>query len=141
MTKQVKIVLFDKYEYADDYYDYSSLKVIKQGITDWETISDEDYEFIRNNLYYLKRIYHDKPGIASEPILIVKDDRPVIDTIKKIKEAIEKTEQDRRAEEEKEAAMKADRARKRQAKKEEKERALLEQLQKKFEQKNDKIHR
>lgn len=131
MTKQVKIVLCSETFEQDGYY---SQKIIRDSISDWEEVSDEDFDLLRHNLFRLYRDFAEYHGLS--PILLVKDDASsIFNRIKSIKENIEDEKRRIKEEKEKEAAKKADRARKKLAKIEQDERALLEQLKKKFESK------
>lgn len=132
MSKQVKIILSKEVITSyDDPYNYT---LIRDGITDWEEISDEDYDFLRWNLSYLYKTYNEEYGNLV-PMIIVKDDKPVLDRIESIKEFIEQLktkEAERKAEEERK---KAEKAKKRMMKKVADERALFEQLKEKFDTK------
>lgn len=132
MSKQVKIILSKEVLTSyDDPYNYT---LIRDGITDWEEISDEDYDFLRWNLSYLCKTYNEEYGNLV-PMIIVKDDKPVLDRIESIKDFIEQLktkEAERKAEEERK---KAEKAKKRMMKKVADERALFEQLKEKFDTK------
>lgn len=128
MVKQVKILLSrDVYDGYDDPY---SRSILQDGISDWEEISDEDYNFLRNNLYMLSNLYSKEYNLS--PILVVKDEKPVLNRIESIKEFIkneQRREAERKAEEERK---KTEKAKKRMLKKVADERALFEQLKEKF---------
>lgn len=123
MTKWVKIVLVE--ETSDDYY---SRKIIRDGITDWEEISDEDYKILR---YNVKRLYDTEYNM--EPMLIVKDDVPVIERIKSIKDAVAKERARQEAENRKRQEAKLAREQAKLMKKVDSEKALFEKLKAKFE--------
>lgn len=132
MVKQVKIILGKEILSSyDDPYNYT---LIRDGITDWEEISDEDYDFLRRNLSYLYKTYNEEYDNLV-PMILVKDDKPVFDRISSIREFIEQMktkETERKAEEERK---KAEKAKKRMLKKVADERALFEQLKEKFDSK------
>lgn len=118
-NKFVKLVMTEE-SYSDDY----STTIMREGISNWEEITHEEYEFLRNNLYRLSGMN----GVH----LLVQDDVPVrrrIDNIKQIIAEQQKKVEQERIEREKKAAEKALRKR---AKTEEQERKLYEELQKKF---------
>lgn len=128
MVKQVKILL--SRELYNEYDDIYSRSILQDGISDWEEISDEDYDFLRRNLYMLSNLYTKEYNLS--PVLIVKDERPVFDRIQSIKEYINQEKQKeakRKAEEERK---KAEKAKKRMMKQTADERALFEQLKEKF---------
>lgn len=123
MSKWVKIVLVE--ETSDDYY---SRKIIRDGITDWEEISDEDYDLLR---YNVKRLYDMEHNM--EPMLIVKDDVPVIERLKSVKEAIGKERAKQEAEKRKREEAKLAREQAKLMKKVNSEKELFEKLKAKFE--------
>ena len=128
MTKLVKILLTrDVILDQDDYY---SRKIIQDSISDWEEISDDDYNFLRNNLSRLYKPYQREYDLV--PMLVVKDDKSVLDRIESIKEFIEQ-EKVREAKEKAAAeAKKIEQAKKRMLKKSKSELELFEELKKKF---------
>lgn len=79
LVKIVKSLLISARDYYDD---YESQRVIVEGITDWEEISDSDLDFLRKHFYMLPE--------TSNLILLVKDEIPVMDRIKSIKEFLKK---------------------------------------------------
>lgn len=80
--KEVKIVLVQEF-FNDDSY---SVNIIRDSITDWEQISDEDLQFLRRNL--IKVVGDTKIGYEFKPMLIIKDAQPVSVRIKEIKKEI-----------------------------------------------------
>lgn len=87
-------ILITSYEsdYNDDSYH------ISHGICDWEEITDEEYNFLKDNLY--------KIDFGGRPILLTQDNIPVRDRIISIKAFLEKKileaqEEQRRKEEDK----------------------------------------
>ena len=123
MSKWVKIVLVE--EPSDDYY---SRKIIRDGITDWEEISDEDYDLLR---YNVKRLYDTEYNM--EPMLIVKDDVPVIERLKSVKDAISKERAKQESEKRKREEAKLAREQAKLMKKVNSEKELFEKLKAKFE--------
>lgn len=72
---------------SEGYYDYDeNFKAIAQGISDWEEVTEEDYQFIRDNLHHLR------DGLKrNEQIFIVRQDTESIpERIEGIKNAITK---------------------------------------------------
>lgn len=130
MTKQVKIVL-SRDICISDYDDYYSRKIVQDSISDWEEISDEDYLFLRTNLFRLARDYQRDFDLL--PTLLVKDDKPVIDRIVSIKEYIEQEKQQAAKEKAEADAKKREREKNRLLKKNKSEKELFEELKKKFE--------
>lgn len=123
MSKWVRIVLVE--ETSDDYY---SRKIIRDGITDWEEISDDDFDILR---YNVRMLYNSQHNL--EPMLIVKDDVPVAERIKSIKDAVAKERAKQEAEKRKREDAKLAKEKARLMKKAESEKALFEQLKAKFE--------
>lgn len=132
---KVKVVLFQDASSDDDYY---SQQIIRQGITEWEDISEEDYQFLRNNKHRILngRNQVERFGYGTTATIIVQDDVPVVERISTIREEIRKEQERDRKESEKRAALKAERELKKQlskrAKTEADERRLLEELQQKY---------
>lgn len=122
--KKVKIFKAD-----DGYGDEYSSSVLREGITDWEEISDEDYKFLKDNFH---SIYRDT-GFGGNLVLITQDDVPVVKRIESIKRLIDakKAAIDKEKREKEAEALK--RAMKKKAKTEEQERKLLVELQAKYE--------
>lgn len=123
--KQVKILLVEEV-YTDEY----SNQVIRDSISDWEEVDDEDFHYLKMNM---GRIWN-KFGLGTtfRPILLCKDDRPVSVRIDSIKEEIAKQKKADEARKQEENERKNARLLKKQAKTEAQELALLEALQKKF---------
>lgn len=97
-------------------------------ITDWETISEEDYHELRNNMNLLK------PPYGYQYTIITRIDIPAIELLDSIKDKIAA----RKAEEEEKHRIKSERAKlaaeKRKKKQEAEERKLLKQLKSKYEE-------
>lgn len=125
--KQVKLFIAEDC-YTDCYGDGPSTSVIREGVTDWEEISDDDYELLRSNLHRLVNRY----GGQQQVVLIEKDTVPVKERISSIKQWIA----DERARLEQEAAKRKaaaeEKALKRMLKKAGDEKRLLEELKKKY---------
>lgn len=81
----VKIFLMER---LGSYYDNSDvnseIEILSEGISDWEEISDDDLNFLRNNLNLLAPYY----GKQYSPRLIVKDSQSVRERIQSIKDLI-----------------------------------------------------
>jgi len=131
---KVKVLITSSRVSYDEYDSYSE-DIIRAGITDWEEITQEEYEFLIRNKYYLKDALKFRSG---EDLLILKqDDKPVVERISSLTAFIKKMEDDRKKEEQarlakKEAAALA-RKLKKQAKTEADELALLAELKAKHE--------
>lgn len=123
MVKSVKILLMQ--ELSDDYY---SQKLIRDSITDWEEISEEDLRFLRNNLH---RIY--PPHGEFVPCIITKDDEPILERISQLRAAIEKEKRQQEEREAKKKQAKEAKERERLLKKLGSEKTLYEELKKRFE--------
>jgi len=80
--KQVKLFIAEDC-YTDCYGDGPSTSVIREGVTDWEEISDDDYELLRSNLHRLVNRYG-----GQQVVLIEKDTVPVKERISSIKQWI-----------------------------------------------------
>lgn len=114
---KIKIIIVDGYYDYDDHW----CNRMAEGISDWEEVSDEDYQYIRNNLHHIKL----KVGT---PIIIQQDDVTVAERIKGIKKTIKKYEDEynqRIAESKRKAE---ERAAAKAAKKLERDRKALERL-------------
>lgn len=124
--KEVRIILVvDQYT---DYDEYSS--ILHDGITDWETVSDEDYQLLREHWSRLaSRI---DPRGEKRPVLLEKDTLPVQSRISSIQQWLH--EEKARIERERAARdlQAAERARKKLMKTAEGERKLLEELKRKY---------
>ena len=133
---KVKILIAtetSQYEY-DDYY---TQHILRQGITDWEDISEEDLDFLQKNRYNI--IDREKYGHDAYPIVLVQDDITLVDRISSIREFIKKQEEKRKKLDEEmrkkreAAALKKKLAQA--AKTEAEEKALLEALKAKYDDK------
>lgn len=122
MSKWVKIVLVE--ETSDDYY---SRKIIRDGLTEWEEISDEDFELLRYNVRQLYDYTHNL-----EPMLIVRDDVPVVERLKSVKDALAKEKAKQEADKRKKEEAKLAREQAKLMKKVASEKELFEKLKAKF---------
>lgn len=115
---KIKIII------ADGYYDYDDhwCNRMAEGISDWEDVSDEDYQFISSNIHHLKL----KTGGA--PVIIQQDSVRVVDRINDIKKTIKKLQDDYNRKIEGEKRKREEVAEKRRMKKIEKDKAALERL-------------
>jgi hypothetical protein len=128
MSRLVKIVLAQDIS-LDDYGDYYSRNIIRDSITDWEEVSDEDFDFLKSNIVHLFRSVRDA---GMQPCLLVKDEQSIVQRIQSVKDEIRKFEEDRRKQQEEDEQRKAERARQRLLKKAKSEIELLTQLQEKY---------
>lgn len=126
--KQVKILLVEEV-YTDEY----SNQVIRDSISNWEEVSDEDFAFLRSNLGRIWNTFG--LGQNFRPVLLCSDDRPVSFRIESIKVAIEKQKTLELAAKQVADEKKQARLLKKQAKTEEQERELLYALEKKYKKK------
>jgi len=122
MTKMVKILLMQ--ETSDDYY---SQKIIRDSISDWEEISDEDFQFLQK---HLASIFPYNNGFM--PLLMVKDDKPVLSRIEQIKKVLDREKEKQDAERAKREESKRAKEKARMLKKMASERELFDELKKKF---------
>ena len=119
---KVRIILVEDYE-----YDYDRYSEIVSSITDWEEVTEEEFDFLRNFLYKLK----DWPSY-SKPKLLRLDDQPISYRISNLRETMKETLERVKKEEEKKKATVRKAAETRRKKLEEKEKAELERLKKKY---------
>lgn len=109
-------------QYIHDDYDSYLHSVLREGVSDWEEISDEDFEFIRDNLTRLNF----KNG--DQLIIVEKIDDGVPNTIKGIKDVINKSIAEAKAREDELKRKKERAAEQRAMKKLERDRKALERL-------------
>jgi hypothetical protein len=114
---------------VDDYYDQ---QVLTQGISDWEEITEEDFQFIQQNLHFLQKANNH----SHQYVLVREPEGGALQAIKSIKDEVEraaKVELERKAEAKRRqqaaAQKKADKARNKE----------LEQLKKLLEKHPDAI--
>ena len=119
-----KIKLVDVTEI--DSYDGECHHSVYHGITDWEEVSDDDFEFLTSNTF--GRVFGGR-----KYIIIQQDQLTIADRIVTIKEAIDKEKKRRLADERKYQKENAAREAKKEAKRLEKERKQFETLKAKFE--------
>jgi hypothetical protein len=122
---EVRIVLYTiHYDYSGSDYERDSFSLI-DSISDWETITNQELDLLNR--------YLDKEDFGGYyPMVLVKDEVPVINRINNIKSYVKKLEEKYRKQQEqrdKEAAAKKEKAA---AKKAEKERKMLEALKAKY---------
>jgi len=94
-TFKVKILLAS---YGD--YDERSTSI---GITDWEEVTEQEYFFLRDNIFRLARMDPAKYGNGQTPYIVIEDEVPVKQTILSLRaelqkevDAIEKRREDER---------------------------------------------
>jgi predicted RNA-binding protein with RPS1 domain len=79
---------------VDDYYDQ---QILTQGISDWEEISEEDFQFVQQNLHLLQKINNN----VHQYVLVREPEGGALQAIKSIRDEVEraaKAEQERKAE-------------------------------------------
>lgn len=125
-TRRVKIVMCE--EFSDDDY---SRTILREGISDWEEITKEEYEFLRT---HLNGMY--SSSYPYRAVLICEDEVPVRERITSIKQTIAaqkmKVEKERKIREEKAAERAAAKELKKRAKTEEQEKLLFAELKRKY---------
>lgn len=124
MTKLVKILLAQSFD-VDDYYSQS---IIRDSISDWEEVNDDDFNFLKSNMYRIIEIPH-----GFSPILLVKDHIDVKVRIAKVKELIAEERAKESAEKARKDKIKKDKEIAKRLKQADNEKALLEELKKKYE--------
>lgn len=119
---QVKIMYVER-----GYSDYEDSYDIKESITDWEEITDEELKFLKQYKYSLI------PGYEGYiPLIFVKDKEPVAFRLTELRELLEK---EKAAQEEKKRVIEEEKKKKESAdkeKKEKRERTMLKKLQEKY---------
>lgn len=120
MARKIKIVWVQSY--TDDY----DTRLVMRGVPedDFEEVSDEEYQLIRQNLHTVPR-----PSYDLEPRIVELDRVPVIERLESIKEHVRRYEEQRQAQL---ARQKVSREKAKQTKLQ-KEKAKFEELKKKFE--------
>lgn len=120
--RQVKLFLSEE-RYTD--WDDSHAELGK-GVTDWETLSDEDYSFLKNNLWLLRN------QLNVNVILVEKDCVPVVQRIASIREWVKQQQAKIDEEKARKRAQAQEREKKKLLKKAESEIKLLEELKAKY---------
>ena len=105
-------------------YDDRSYNVISEGISDWEEISQEDYNDL---LTYEREIFKD-----NNVVILVQDNVPVVERIKDIKLFIKKNKEKLEEQKKKYDLLAKERAKKIKKKKEKRELKKLKALQEKY---------
>lgn len=125
-TYKVKLLLCEE-RYDEEYFDV----IARQGISDWEELTEDEYTLLRQNLYLIKPRY----GHNSIIRVVVQDDTSVHDHLLNIKQELKKIAEQRAKEEEDRLRRKKEREAKRKqkaletvAKNVNDKRALLEKL-------------
>ncbi len=127
--KEVRILLVhDVSSGYDDYGDPDTQLVLREGVHDWEQISDEEYAMLKTLWHKL----HVSVGSNSRPVLIEKDSVPVRHRINSIKEWLAQEQAREQAEKAARQAKAQARAQKKLLAQAESERKLLEELKKKY---------
>ena len=122
--KQVKLILSSTRiddEYGDEYS-----TIVTDSISDWETISDDEYQLLKDNMYRLQHSY------TNNVVLLEKDSVPVIHRIASIREWIQAEREKDEKEKAERQAQQLERARKKMLKKAGDELKLLEELRAKY---------
>lgn len=91
----VEVKIFIAMDYSD-YDDYNSRTVLANSISDWEEITEAEFEFLQRNLHHL---YNNKS--MGRLVLIRKDEATVTERITSIKASLKKIkdEEDRKKKE------------------------------------------
>ena len=121
----MKVKLFQSHSISSGYYD-DYVSVLTQGVSEWEEVTEEEYEFINRNLHLFKRSNYGDLILVAQPDINVPD---VIVSIKQELAKIQKAELKKKEE----AKRKRDEAAARKAAKaKEKEIEQLKKLQEKY---------
>jgi hypothetical protein len=118
-----KVKIFLTQHFADDNY---STTLLRDSISDWEEITDEELKFLRNNIHKLNIAKY----FDMEPTIVALDEAPVIERIQSIKAVIAKEKENERRTKAEAEERKQERALKKMAKTKQQELALLTQLAK-----------
>lgn len=120
-TRQIKLFSTANV-YIDEYYDggYNQM-VLNTGISDWETVTEEEYQYIRNNLSLLN-------SYRKQSVIIVEKLDNAHEAISDIKAMIRKLERDEEKRKEAERKRKEEAAEKRAMKKLERDKKALAKL-------------
>ena len=91
----VEVKIFVAMDYSD-YDDYNSRTVLANSISDWEEITEAEFEFLQRNLHHLYNTHS-----MGRLVLIRKDEATVTERISSIKAALQKIkdEEDRKKQE------------------------------------------
>lgn len=118
---KIKLILVNgNYDYDDNY-----TARLGEGISDWEEVTQDEYEFINANLWRLKLTNRNR---ADDIIIVRQDDISVADRIVGIKKEIEKLAKQEEKRKNEEKLKREEAAAKRAEKKLLKERQILERL-------------
>jgi hypothetical protein len=121
-----EVCLFLASEEIDKYNYYNQYK-LREIVTEWETVTDQELEWLRYNLYCLPN-----PDPELKYVLVVKDDINVHERVKSIREILDeekKAEEDRK---EKNRIANEKRLATKKKNQEAKERRQLEKLKEKY---------
>lgn len=124
---KVKILLVQEVDVVDGSY---SPQIVREGVTDWEEISDEDFAFLKKNIHRLYPIVCKNLFYGYKLILATQDDEPLVNRIASIKEVLEKEKKTAEDYKKKQAAAALKRKKANAAKRVEKLKAELEELEK-----------
>lgn len=127
MSNEIKIILVE--DVYHDIDDYSGSAVVKESISDWETVNNEDLEFLRKNMHIIAR----KVPVGFRPVLITKDPVRIAERIESVREEIAKVKAEQEAEREKRRKKQEEQERKKLLKTKKTELELLAELKKKYE--------
>lgn len=127
MTKEIKILLVE--DLYNDIDDYNTSAVIKESISDWETVSDEDFEFLRKNTAVIDR----KIPSGYRAVIVMKDPLRISERIESIQAEIDRVKAEQQAERDRRRKKQEEQERKRLLKSQKTELALLAELKKKYE--------
>lgn len=119
---KIKIVLVES-RYCDD---ESSENIIREGITDWEEVSQADLNLLRSHVYRLSRR-------GRSAVIVEYYPDSTVEAVKSIKEWLATELAEEREKAKAAAKKKAEKERKKVTAKAERERKVFEDLRKKFE--------
>lgn len=130
MSKEIKILLVE--DMYNDIDDYNTSAVIKESISDWETVSDEDFEFLRKNMHVIAK----KIPAGFRTVIVTKDPLRIAERIESVQAEIDRVKAEREAEQERQRKAQQERERKKLLKTKKTELELLAELKKKYESDN-----
>lgn len=119
---KVKILLSSDHWSDDDYH----TTILRQGLTDWEEITDEELKELKSGLFLVARKHFGN----LTPIVVVQSEEPVLNTLAAIRAEWKRIDSERKKQQEEEARKREERKAKR--KKPETEEETFKRLQAKF---------
>lgn len=137
MSKWISIVWSSRTEHYDSDYEYTTnvTTVHEATVTDWEEISDEEFDDLKGNWNTISGQLQKAAPKNFYPLLLVKSDLKHFDCVKALKNFLKEREDRIKAEREAAEKKKAETKAKRDAKKKAQELAEFQRLKGIFEQK------